>query len=231
MAIIAVIQQKGGVGKSTITANLASELVHRSLIVRVLDLDPQQSLATWARMGGGLLSDIVGPVSVKSPRAFRTIVESTLEHAERVLLDCPPGLPDVGLMAALLSDVALLPVTPSPLDVIASKQALEQIKEAQRQRKRGLPAVAYVPSKVIQNTVLARDLGAALQPTGVEVFPSISQRIAIAESVLQGLTLREYAPGNEGVAEFRELATAVERMVKHEQASTNDIPGSRAANA
>lgn len=50
MAVIAVIQQKGGVVKSTITANLAGELVEKKLIVRVLDLDPQESLAAWARM-------------------------------------------------------------------------------------------------------------------------------------------------------------------------------------
>ena len=46
MAIIAIIQQKGGVGKSTITANLAGELVSFGRSVKVLDLDPQQSLAT-----------------------------------------------------------------------------------------------------------------------------------------------------------------------------------------
>ena len=71
MAIIAVIQQKGGVGKSTITANLAGELIEKKLIVRVLDLDPQQSLVSWARMGGGVLSDIVGPVNAMYRFGFR----------------------------------------------------------------------------------------------------------------------------------------------------------------
>ncbi len=214
MAVIAVIQQKGGVGKSTITANLAAELVEKKLIVRVLDLDPQESLATWARLGGGVLSEIVGPVSTNKPREFKETLEAVMAEAERVILDCPPGLPDTGLMAALMADVALLPVTPSPLDVIASKKALELIHEAQQQRRGGLPKVAYVPSRVVQNTVLARDLERTLKPTGAAVLPAISQRIAIAESVLQGLTLREYQPGSEGVAEFRELANAVERMLK-----------------
>ena len=48
MAVIAVIQQKGGVGKSTITANVAGELVRKGRTVKVLDLDPQQSLVIWA---------------------------------------------------------------------------------------------------------------------------------------------------------------------------------------
>jgi chromosome partitioning protein len=214
MSIIAVIQQKGGVGKSTITANLAGELVEKKLIVRVLDLDPQQSLATWARMGGGVLSDIVGPVNIRSPKEFKAVVEAAANEAERVLLDCPPGLPDTGLMAALLSDIALLPVTPSPLDVIASQKALELIQDVQRQRAKGLPVIAYVPSRVIQNTILARDLEGALKPAKQLILPGISQRIAIAESVMMGLTLREYAPTSEGVKEFQELADAVERMVK-----------------
>jgi chromosome partitioning protein len=214
VTVIAIIQQKGGVGKSTITANLAGELVEKKLIVRVLDLDPQQSLATWARLGGGVLSDIVGPVSVESAKEFKAVVAEAADQAERVILDCPPGLPDTGMMAALLADIVLLPVTPSPLDVIASKKALELIRQVQEQRKGGLPIIAYVPSKLVHNTILARDLESTLKPTKERILPGISQRIAIAESVLQGLTLREYAPTSEGVGEFKELATAVERMLK-----------------
>lgn len=214
MAIIAVIQQKGGVGKSTITANLAGELLQRKRTVRVLDLDPQQSLVTWAQLGGGLLKETVLPASVESVKDFKAAVEKASKEADRVLLDCPPGLPDTGLMAALVADLALLPVSPSPLDVIASKKALELIRDAQKQRRGGLPVIAFVPSKVIHNTILARDLANTLKPTNEIILPGISQRIAIAESVLQGLTLREYAGSSEGVKEFQELANAVERMVK-----------------
>jgi chromosome partitioning protein len=214
VTVIAIIQQKGGVGKSTITANLAGEFVEKRRIVRVLDLDPQQSLATWARLGQGVLSDIVGPVSVESPSEFKSVVQTADDDAEWVILDCPPGLPDTGLMAALMAHIVLLPVTPSPLDVIASKKALELIRDVQRQRKQGLPAIAYVPSKVVHHTILARDLESTLKPTKEPILPGISQRIAIAESVLQGLTLREYAPASHGVEEFRALAYAVERMVR-----------------
>ena len=68
MAVIAVIQQKGGVGKTTITANVAGELVRKGRAVKILDLDPQQSLVIWAQLGSGLLRDIVEPVSIEDPK-------------------------------------------------------------------------------------------------------------------------------------------------------------------
>ena len=214
MAVIAIIQQKGGVGKSTITANLAAELVHMRRTVAILDLDPQQSLTAWSQMGEGILKGIVRPVQIGKPQAFKAAVEAACKGADRVLLDSPPGLPDSGMMAALLSDIALLPVTPSPLDLLAAKQAVDLLREAQSQRKNGKPEIAFVPSKVIQSTVLGRDIGKSLKSLGEAVLPGITQRIAIAEAVLEGFTVREYAPGSEAVEEFRNLAQAVERMVK-----------------
>lgn len=107
-----------------------------------------------------------------------------------------------------------MPVTPSPLDVIASKRVLDLLREAQAQRRDKKPVIAFVTSRVIHTTVLGRDLGASLKPLGEVILPGISQRIAIAEAVLQGLTLREYAPNSDGVEEFHQLANAIERMVR-----------------
>ena len=118
------------------------------------------------------------------------------------------------MMAALMADIVILPATPSPLDVIASKAALELIRDVQKQRARGRPLIAYAPSRIVQNTVLARDLEKTLAPTKERILPGITQRTAIAESVLMGLTLREYAPSSKGVKEFTDMATAIERMVK-----------------
>lgn len=214
MAVIAVIQQKGGVGKSTITANLAGELLDKGRSVKILDLDPQESLATWASLGKGLLSGRVEHVSTDKPKEFKAAVDRARKEADRVILDCPPGFPDTGLMAALVADLVLMPVTPSPLDVIASRKALDLMKDAQAQRRDKKPVIAFVPSRVAQNTVLGRDLKESLKPLGETVLPGISQRIAIAEAVLHGLTLREYTASSDGVEEFRQLTNAIERMVK-----------------
>ena len=214
LAVIAVIQQKGGVGKSTITANLAGEFLKKGRTVALLDLDPQESLTIWANFGEGLLKGRVQTVSTEDPKHFKAIIDAAKRGADRVLLDCPPGLPDTGLMAGLVADIVLLPVTPSPLDVVATKKALDLMREAQNQRRDRKPVIGLVPSRVIHTTVLGRDLKDTLKPMGEAILPGISQRIAIAEAVLQGLTLREYAPTSEGVDEFKELATSIERIVK-----------------
>ncbi|MDQ2947750.1 MAG: ParA family protein [Acidobacteriota bacterium] len=213
MPVIALIQQKGGVGKSSVAGNLAGELVELGKSVAVLDLDPQQSLLTWAEFGVGLLSRIVETVDTKNPRSLSGAIERIGKRAERIILDCPPGLPDTGIMAALLCDLALLPVSPSPLDFKAIKEAVELVREARNRRKDKRPAIAFVPSRVEENTILGRDLSESLKQLGEPVLPAISKRIAFAECVLKGLTLREYAPANPGVQEFNKLALAVERML------------------
>ena len=214
MAIIAVIQQKGGVGKSTISANLAGELVRIGRRVAVLDLDPQRSLANWAQLGNGLLNELVEVVSSNSPEVFRTKVSSVSQQAERVILDNPPGLPDTGLMAALLADLVILPVTPSPLDIIAGQKAVSLMREARARRNGTKPLIRFVPSRVSVNTLLSRDLTAALERLGELVLPGIYQRVAVAEAVLKGFTVGEYAPESKAHEEFKQLARAVERIVQ-----------------
>jgi chromosome partitioning protein len=213
MPVIALIQQKGGVGKSSIAGNLAGELVNLGKTVAVLDLDPQKSLLAWAAFGQGVLSGIVQAVDTTNPRSLGASIDKAKKSAERIILDCPPGLPDTGIMAALLCDLALLPVSPSPLDFKAIKEAVELVREARERRTDKRPAIAFVPSRVEENTVIGRELVESLVKLGEPVLPGISKRIAMAECVLTGLTLREYAPSNPGVLEFHKLAVAVERML------------------
>jgi septum formation inhibitor-activating ATPase MinD len=89
MAVIAVTGRKGGIGKSTITANLAAEMLALGHTVAVLDTDPQRSLIGWANLDDGILWDVVRAVDTTQPRQFRSAVQAAAAKAARVLRAYP----------------------------------------------------------------------------------------------------------------------------------------------
>src|ERR1017187_4073532 len=104
MAIIAVLGRKGGIGKSTIVGNLAGEFDAMGRSVIVLDADPQHSLAAWASQGEGLLSRCVEKVKVGSADGLRGRARAAEKAADVVLIDTPPGMPEIAYQAALVAD-------------------------------------------------------------------------------------------------------------------------------
>ncbi len=213
MAIIAVAGRKGGVGKSTIAGNLAAELAAMGRSVAVLDADPQHSLAAWAAQGEGMLSRCVEKVKGGDADTLRARARAAQKGADVVLIDTPPGMPEITYQAALVADLFLLPCGPSPLDLFSLKEALSLGLKARAERRSKRPRIRFVPSKVLLNTNLGRSLSTSLEGMGKKVLPPIGQRIVVAEAVMSGLTVCEYAPNSVARAEFKDLAKAVNRIV------------------
>ena len=107
----------------------------------------------------------------------------------------------------------LLPCGPSPLDLYALKEALSLSLKARAERGAKKPRIRFVPSRVLMSTNLSRGLAASLQEMGKKVFPSIGQRVVLAEVVSSGLTIAEYAPDSPAHDEFRSLAKAVAKIL------------------
>jgi chromosome partitioning protein len=213
MAIIAVAGRKGGVGKSTIAANLAAEFAAMKRSVRVLDADPQHSMVAWAEQGDGLLARLVEKVD-GGAGTLRTRVRQAEKDADIVLIDTPPGAPEIAYEAALAADLMLLPCGPSPLDLFALKEVLSLALQARAERRAKKPRIRFVPSKVVMSTNLGRGLASSLKDMGKKVLPGIGQRIVVAEAVASGLTVAEFAPNSAAHEEFRELARAVDKVLK-----------------
>jgi chromosome partitioning protein len=213
VATLAVLNRKGGVSKTSLCANIGAEMVALGRSVVILDCDPQQSLTAWGSLGSGVLSRIVEPVDTTHPERFRAKVRAAAEEVERVLIDTPPGFADPALLAALLADVVLLPVGPSPLDIMAARDALALAQKARTQRGNAKPIIRFVPCKV-SHTTLSRDLPDSLADLGEKVLSAIGNRVVVAEAALSGLTVQEYAPNSVAHEEFRSLTRAVERLLK-----------------
>ena len=214
MAVIVVAGRKGGIGKSTIAGNLAAEFEAMGRTVSAIDADPQHSLAAWAEQGEGMLSHCVDKAG--TAEELKTKVRAAAKSVDVVLVDTPPGIPDLAYQAMLLADLVLLPCGPSPLDLFPMKEAMALALKARTQRRAKKPRIRLVPSKVLRNTNMGRGLTSSLEKMGKKVLPEIGQRIAVAEAVMTGLTVREYAPGSAAHVEFEELAKAVDKIARRE---------------
>jgi len=181
--------------------------------VRVLDADPQHSLMAWADQGDGMLARAVEKVE-GGAGALRTQARQAEKDADIVLIDTPPGAPEIAYEAAMAADLMLLPCGPSPLDLFALKDALSLALQARAERRSKKPRIRFVPSKVLMSTNLGRGLASSLKGMGKKVLPGIGQRIVVAEAVASGLTVAEFAPNSAAHEEFRELAKAVDKILK-----------------
>jgi chromosome partitioning protein len=187
--IIGVLNQKGGVGKTTISVNLAASLTRDGARVLLIDADPQGSALDWAaaRQSEPLFS-VVG-----LPRAtvHKEIGKIGVGY-DHIVIDGPPRVTDVARSAIMASDVVLIPVQPSPYDIWAADEVVKLSHEA-RVYKEALK-VAFVINRKIAKTAIGRDVGDALAIHEIRVFSaSLAQRVVYAEAAAQGKAVHEIA--------------------------------------
>ena len=207
--IISSVNVKGGSAKTSTVLNLGGVLCENGRRPLLIDSDPQQSATRWAQQGAEQFPFPVVPLDIgKNIKNLKDSLDNIVKqhNADIVLFDTPPQLEDEALLAVLLSDLVLIPITPSPLDLWAGEKALEIVKEARKERKNGLPRAVIIPSRLIPNTVLAREIKGTLKQFNESIAPSITMRVAMVEASVAGLPIHMYAPGSPSHKEFQALA-------------------------
>jgi chromosome partitioning protein len=197
--IIATVNAKGGVGKSTIAVHLAVWLHEKGRRVVLVDSDVQSSSALW-------LADAepaVPVISLHEPRAVLTQTPALGESYDVVVADGPAGLAELSRALLLVADVALIPCGPSALDLRAATLAIGVVQEAQKLRA-GLPNPLLVLNKLQYATRLERDVLDAAPELGISVASTAMYlRQPYADSVGQGSVVwRMGRRGNEAAAEL-----------------------------
>jgi chromosome partitioning protein len=207
--VIAILNQKGGVGKTTLAVHLATALARNNRRVLLLDADPQGSALDWAAARHG---DPLFPVVGLPKSSIHKELPALATNYEIVIIDGPPRVYDVARSAIMASDLVLVPVQPSPYDVWAAKEIIDLLNEAAVYK----PALqkAFVINRKIVNTAIGRDVADALSAYPIPVLEtSVCQRVAFAESATQGLTVYELDPEMLAAQEMNALAEEVQGLL------------------
>jgi len=207
--IVAVLNQKGGAGKTTLSTNLARALQLGGEKVLLVDSDPQGSARDWNAAGNGDLLPVVG---LDRPTLAKDI-QAIVENQDWLIIDGAPQIAELAVAAIKCADVILIPVQPSPYDVWACEDLVDIIKTRQ-EIANGKPKAAFVISRVIKNTQLSKEIGEALEGYGLPVFKHFtSQRVIYPKSAVTGSTVLDVDGAGEAAAEIRAIAQELKEFL------------------
>ncbi len=199
--IYAVISQKGGSGKTTISTNLAVEASLAGKRTMIVDTDPQGSSGTWSDIRDKPFPEVITTQPSRLPREIGRAAENGFDV---IILDTP-GHTDMSMLtAAQHARLVIIPCRPQVFDLASIRMSLDVCRMAQT------PAVivfSAAPTRGHRPIGSARNL---LAQEDVPILPvMLRQRTAFAHASSYGLAVSEFAPRSPAAVEAQALATAV----------------------
>ncbi|WP_448812167.1 ParA family partition ATPase [Agromyces bauzanensis] len=203
MEIIAVLNQKGGAGKTTIATHLSRALQSLGSDVVLVDSDPQGSARDWAAVDE---NNPIVTVGIDRPTIAR---DARKLGARYVVIDGAPQAQELAASALTAADLVLIPVQPSPYDIWATADLVELVKQRQMITDGKLRAY-FVVSRAINGTTLGKEIREALEDYGLPVLETVvHQRQAYPKSAVRGSTVLDDGTDAAAAAEIRALAAEV----------------------
>jgi len=204
MHVIAVLNQKGGSGKTTIATHLARALQLEGKEVLLVDSDPQGSARDWAAVREDQPVTVVG---IDRPTIGRDL--KSVARQEFVVIDGAPQAADLAVSAIKAADFVLIPVQPSPYDIWATAELVDLVKQRIEVTDGALQA-AFVVSRAIKGTRIGSEVAEALLGYDLPVLESrITQRVSYPGTAAAGTTVLDSEPNGDAAAEVRALAAEI----------------------
>ena len=202
--IIAVVNTKGGTGKSTISVNLADAIARRGYETLLIDADPQGSVAYWDSLGETAPFDIMHHPSDTLNRE----IDRLAKGYKHTVIDGPPGTGDITLSILLAAQLAIVPMAPSVFDLSSSNEMIDLVREARKHNRRLKPRLLI--ARKVTGTVPARDARPALERYKMPIFQTeVCQRIDYVRAAIEGESVLTYAPHGQAAAEIRALCDEI----------------------
>lgn len=207
--IIAVAQQKGGSGKTTVAAHLAVALSGDARVA-ILDVDPQGSLGEWLERREERLDGAETGLSFRTASGWGAKREArslSREH-DVVIVDTPPKSDLEARHAIEAADLVLVPVQPTAVDLWATQSTLDLVGRS------GPPALIVV-NRVPPRGLSSAEVIAAIADLGAPAAATrLGNRVAFSASMGEGSTATETDPHGKAAEEIRALAAEIERLLR-----------------
>lgn len=207
MIKIAIISQKGGAGKTTLSINLAVEAERNNLSSLVLDLDPQASATEWSDIRD---SDFPVVVSAHAARIKQLLAKAQDNNAKFVFIDTAPHSENTALESAKLADLVLIPCRAGILDIKAIKSSLNICDLAQVE---SLVLLNALPSQ----SSIVQEARQAIETIGGKVCEySIGQRVIFNHAMTAGLGVVEFDLKSKASQEIQKIFQLIKQVKPHE---------------
>ena len=206
--ILAVAQQKGGAGKTTLAVQLGVWWAKQGRRVTLLDVDPQGSMKAWHALRSE--SGLDGSPFATDLSGWKLSSEIDRLKAENdfIIVDTPPHAETDARVAVRAADLILIPVQPSPMDWWATKPTVDM---AAKEKTKITLVLNRLPPRGKLGDAIREKIEAAGLPLAVT---TLGNRSAFGLSMLEGRGVAETQPKGTAAAEIEALAKEIEALLK-----------------
>ncbi|MCG8491684.1 MAG: AAA family ATPase [Sneathiellales bacterium] len=209
MSIISILNPKGGSGKTTLSTNLASFYHERGFKTLLVDTDPQGSASDWHAAREDNPLPFVAYGKAENLKALPDIAKPY----DYVIIDGAAKLEGMIAAAIKITDVILIPVQPSPLDIWATSDLVELIR-ARQEVTEGKPKAAFVVSRAIKNTLLSQEIVGVLADFELPVFETfMTQRQAYPRTASLGASVHNGITTLKARQEVNSIIDELEQLI------------------
>jgi chromosome partitioning protein len=218
--IISFVNQKGGVGKTTAAINIAASLKRKNYKILFIDADPQGSATQWHAVENNNAFEILHhPEPV-----HRSDIEELSEDYDHLVIDAPPAISDISISILAVSELPIIPLSPSSLDIWSCWGTMEMIEAVQPENPN--MDVKLLINRKIPGTRVGREARASLEVFDIDVLDTIlCQRVAYIDAMTSGVSVMQYAPKSKAADEIEHLCDEItlQETAKGSQLQPQDI--------